>query len=154
MLCNRNLSFFLLVTSLSLFPGCDWGAKKGSQKAEPMAEQKMAHHGGAVREIESVEEFNKVLKDNELVVVDFYGGFCGPCKQIAPTVHEMAEKYGNKAAFIKLNSENSNLGSIFDKEGVNHLPTFGYYRKGKKVNISVGGGSFVVDVENFVAGRA
>ena len=41
----------------------------------------------------SFNEFEKILNDNELVFVDFFASWCGPCKMFAPIVEQVSQKY-------------------------------------------------------------
>ncbi|SBT80364.1 thioredoxin 1, putative [Plasmodium malariae] len=44
--------------------------------------------------------FDAVVSQNELVIVDFFAEWCGPCKRIAPFYEECSKKY-TKMVFIK-----------------------------------------------------
>ena len=46
-------------------------------------------------------------KGQKPAIVDFYADWCGPCRAIAPTLQELAEKYGDKIVIYKVNIDNS-----------------------------------------------
>ena len=48
------------------------------------------------------KNFKTVIKNN-LVLVDFWAAWCGPCKMIAPTLNEIAEEQTNKVTIAKVN---------------------------------------------------
>ena len=48
-------------------------------------------------------DFNEVIKENKLVLVDFYAEWCGPCKMLAPIIHEIKDEMKDKVYVIKLN---------------------------------------------------
>ncbi len=50
------------------------------------------------------ESFNKTVEENEIVIIDFWAAWCGPCKSFAPIFEKTAEKYPD-VAFAKLNTE-------------------------------------------------
>ena len=39
------------------------------------------------------EELNEILKNNALVLVDFYASWCMPCKMLSPIIEEIAKEY-------------------------------------------------------------
>ena len=45
---------------------------------------------------------NEVLEQTKLVLVDFWAEWCGPCKQIAPTLEEFAEIYSENLSVFKV----------------------------------------------------
>lgn len=49
----------------------------------------------------SVAEFEQLINQDKLVVVDFYATWCGPCRAIAPTLGKFAETYAD-AVFAKV----------------------------------------------------
>lgn len=89
----------------------------------------------SVISVSSVEEYNKILADNKVVVVDFYADWCGPCKMIAPKFAVFAESYPS-AKFIKVNIDH--LETVAESENVTSMPTFKVFRDGKIEKLVVG----------------
>jgi len=78
----------------------------------------------------------KVLTENEVVIVDFWAEWCGPCKMLAPVVEEIAEEYKDKAAIGKCNvDDNTETPSQF---GIRNIPTLLFFKGGKLVDKMVG----------------
>jgi thioredoxin 1 len=82
-------------------------------------------------EVDKVTFEEEVLKAEGLVMVDFWSPKCEPCKELMPSVHELAEKYEGKAKFCKLDSAANKRLAISQK--VLGLPTIGFYKNGEKV---------------------
>jgi thioredoxin 1 len=77
-----------------------------------------------------------VLSADELVLVDFWAEWCGPCKQIAPTLEEIASEMGGKVKIAKLNiDENPQVPS---KYGVRAIPTLMLFKNGEVAGTQVG----------------
>eukprot|EP00475_Leptophrys_vorax_P035906 TRINITY_DN597_c0_g1_i1.p1 TRINITY_DN597_c0_g1~~TRINITY_DN597_c0_g1_i1.p1 ORF type:complete len:117 (+),score=46.24 TRINITY_DN597_c0_g1_i1:101-451(+) len=77
--------------------------------------------------INGEEEFDELLKENELLVVDFYTTWCGPCKVIAPKLERLAKKYVGVIKFAKADLE---FVDHKETQGVSTMPTFKFYNKG------------------------
>ena len=70
-----------------------------------------------------------VLKSDGLVLVDFWAEWCGPCKQIAPALEEIAAEMGGKVTIAKLNIDESPMTP--GKYGVRGVPTMMLFKNGK-----------------------
>lgn len=74
----------------------------------------------------------EVLSSSMPVVVDFWGPSCGPCLALMPEVTKMAEEFGGRIKFCKLNAaENRRLCASLKVMG---LPTFLFYKGGELVD--------------------
>jgi len=46
--------------------------------------------------------FEQTISNNKIVLVDFWAGWCGPCRALAPTIEELAKEYAGKVLVAKL----------------------------------------------------
>lgn len=79
---------------------------------------------------------NEVMKEQSLVMIDFWAAWCGPCRMISPTVEELAKEYSGKVKVMKLNTdENSEIASKYKIMGI---PTIMFFKGGVKLDQIVG----------------
>ena len=78
----------------------------------------------------------EVLQSDELVFVDFWAPWCGPCKMIAPIVDKLEENYGDQMKFAKLNVQD--YQETAGEYGVRGIPTLAIFKDGEIVKKFVG----------------
>jgi len=76
--------------------------------------------------------FSSELTTHDLVVVDFWAAWCGPCRTVAPIVEELSKEYQGKVVFGKLNVDENPL--ISQNFGIQSIPTMLVFYKGKPVD--------------------
>lgn len=84
------------------------------------------------------DNFNaEVVQSDDLVMVDFWADWCGPCRIIAPVVEQLADDYADKGLKVgKLDvDENQQVAARF---GIRSIPTILFFRNGEVVDSLVG----------------
>jgi thioredoxin 1 len=75
----------------------------------------------------TAEDFESTITDNDIVLVDFWADWCGPCKRFAPIYEKASEEYSD-ITFAKLDTDaNQELSGQLGIEGI---PTLMAFREG------------------------
>lgn len=79
--------------------------------------------------------FEKEIRNNEKVLVDFYATWCPPCKALSPIL-EVTEKENTDIKFLKINVDDEQDLAI--KYGIMSVPTLVFIKNGEPVDKSIG----------------
>lgn len=85
--------------------------------------------------IESKMEYEGILKENELVLVDFFADWCGPCKMLSPVIEQLAE-VEKDLTVIKVNVDKTpDVAAMY---GIMSIPTLIVFKNGEVAATGVG----------------
>jgi thioredoxin 1 len=92
--------------------------------------------GESTRSVTDSTFESEVLKSGKPVLVDYWAEWCGPCRQVAPVLEEIASEHSSKIDIVKLNvDENPEVVRTY---GILNIPTLTVFKDGQVVKEIVG----------------
>ena len=83
------------------------------------------------------DTFERTIANSEIpVLVDFYADWCGPCKQMAPFVDAVAQKYAGRALVAKVDTDRA--PHVAQQFGIRGIPTTIVFDRGREATRQVG----------------
>ena len=84
----------------------------------------------------SKQEISDLIRDNKLVLIDYFATWCAPCKKMDPAIQRLKKEFDGKVKVIKIDTDKNRTIAI--QSLVNELPTFVFYKNGKEFWRGVG----------------
>lgn len=74
----------------------------------------------------TLDNFDSTIQSNDIVLIDFWADWCGPCKSFAPTFEAASEKHDD-VAFVKVDTEDQQ--ALAGQFGIRSIPTLAAFRE-------------------------
>ena len=80
------------------------------------------------------ENFKDEISKADVMLVDFYANWCGPCKMLRPVLEEIAKEFEGKISSVNVDDEKE----LAIEYGISSIPCLILFKKGKEVERNVG----------------
>ncbi|MFN6572715.1 thioredoxin [Dendronalium sp. ChiSLP03b] len=81
-------------------------------------------------------EFDALLTEEKVVVVDFTATWCGPCRLVSPLMDQLAEEFQDSAKVVKIDIDNNK--PVFKRFGLRSIPAVLFFKDGNLVESIIG----------------
>ncbi len=86
--------------------------------------------------IENETEFDNLVTNESVLVVDCTASWCGPCKLISPLIDKLADEYSDRAKVLKLDLDENR--SVAKRFGIKSIPAVMFFKQGELMETMVG----------------
>ena len=80
------------------------------------------------------DSFNEVVSTNDLVLVDFWAEWCGPCKMLSPILDEIADEHGLLVGKLNVDENPAKM----EEYSIHSIPTMVLFKSGQPVKTITG----------------
>ena len=80
--------------------------------------------------------FDELLQEEKLVIVDFWATWCGPCRMLSPLLDEVEAEMADQVEVVKVNVDDAD--EIAMRFRIMSIPTLLFFKNGQMVDRSVG----------------
>jgi len=105
-----------------------YGIEGGIMKWEATALPIIQGHERQQEDGMSIEAYNGIIQQNNIVLVDFYASWCPPCKKLSPIVDAIATKYSGKVTVLKINIDDND--KLYKSLNISGIPMLLIYKGG------------------------
>ncbi len=131
----RNSIYGVIAGGLFVLVGCSTElTKQGDSSQRGAGGMDSGEHYAAVFTSDSFQQ--DVLDNSQVVLVDCWAPWCGPCLQLGPMIEELAQEYEGKAVVGKLNVDDAQ--EISREYEISGIPALLFFKGGKEVDRIVG----------------
>jgi thioredoxin 1 len=135
----QNRIATMLAAAFLAVAGCNDLPSTGKPIAgapDGVAEVMVLSKDGTVQ-LEEAKFLERVARtDQKLILVDFWAPWCGPCRQMAPSLEALKKKWGDKLDVVKVDVDQNS--AISDHLGISSIPDVRIFRNGVQVGDFVG----------------
>ena len=89
-----------------------------------------------IKNINSTQEFDDMIKQNKYVLVDFWAAWCAPCRMVAPVIEKIAEQYSGKINVAKVDVDEQQELAI--RYRIQSIPTVIFFKDGRLASKEIG----------------